>query len=193
MLNVMDSEAFINDNPFVFAERYDGAPDYFTPVDADDIVVTASFVENIGEAPLQPLPYRGEGNETLLWLMAGNSMLRLHVSEQPPESFKKAHRHSSDAFILLLAGEGFSVAWPEGAYHDRARVDWKPGTLFVPPTYWYHQHLNTGSTPARYLAINTPALVRNLGLKFGDQLEVDRTEVIDEWNDALERAAREQP
>jgi hypothetical protein len=45
--------------------------------------------------------------------------------------------------------------------------------------------LNTGSTPARYLAINSPALVRNIGLRFSDQLEVDVDEIRLEWEQAL--------
>jgi len=133
------------------------------------------------------LPVRGQGNKFIKWAMAGNSMISLHVSEMPPRMYKKAHRHSSDAFILLLSGQGYSLTWPEGNYHKRHRVDWQAGTLFVPPTYWYHQHLNSGSTPARYLAINVPDLVTNLGLRFSDQLEVDLEEIKDEWKEELDQ------
>jgi uncharacterized RmlC-like cupin family protein len=190
VLNVMADERFVADNPYVFDGRYDGAPDYFDSVKNDqDIIFAANYIEDIRMTGLQPYDYRGEGTTTTRWQMAGNSMLSLHVSEMPPRKYMKAHRHSSDAFILFLSGDGFSLTWPEGAYHKRQRIDWKNGTLFVPPTYWYHQHLNTGSAPARHLAINSPTLVRNLGLRFSDQLEVDVDEVRQEWKKEIERAA----
>jgi gentisate 1,2-dioxygenase len=192
VLNVMADENFVADNPYTFAERYDGAPDYFDAVENDhDIMFAANYIEDIRKSGLQPYDYRGEGNTTIHWLMAGNSMLSMHVSEMPPRKYMKAHRHSSDAFILFLSGEGFSLTWPEGAYHKRQRIDWKNGTLFVPPTYWYHQHLNTGETPARHLAINSPALVRNLGLRFSDQLEVDTNGIEEEWRRELAKRQSE--
>ncbi|RPI00071.1 MAG: cupin domain-containing protein [Lysobacterales bacterium] len=192
VLNVMADEHFVADNPYVFDERYDGAPDYFDAVENNhDIMFAANYIEDIRKSGLQPYEYRGEGNTTIRWFMAGNSMLSLHVSEMPPRNYMKAHRHSSDAFILFLSGDGFSLTWPEGAYHKRQRIDWKNGTLFVPPTYWYHQHLNTGETPARHLAINSPALVKNLGLRFSDQLDVDVDGFEEEWRRELAKQQRE--
>ena len=192
MLNVSGSEEFITRNPFVFTDRYDGSPDYFEPArNEDEIQVTTHFVDDIRSAKTQPFEYRGKGNKTFRLLMAGNSMLSVHVSEMPPRTYKKAHRQSGNAFVLLLSGEGFSLAWPERAYHNKRRVDWKAGTLFVPPDYWYHQNLNSGSTPARYLAINAPTLVRNIGLRFSDQLEVDLEEVKLEWENELKKTALE--
>lgn len=194
VLNVMNSESFITENPVAFTDRYDGAADYFERLDQlDELTASTNFVEDIRTTETRAWDYGLEGQTTMRWIMAGNSMLSLHISELPPEKYKKAHRHSSDAFILLLSGNGFSLTWPEGSFEDHVRVDWKAGTLFVPPTYWYHQHLNTGSTPARYLAINTPTFVRNIGLRFSDQLEVDIEEVRKEWNMAIEKTSRDKP
>lgn len=188
MLNLLDDEAFLTDSPYLFTGRWDGGPGYFDAVDnPDDLVFATQFVDDVPTTRTHPFDYRGRGNRSVRWEMAGNTALSMHVSEMPPRMYKKAHRHAGDAFILLLSGEGFSLAWPEGAYHQRVRVDWQRGTLFVPPTFWYHQHLNTGSEPARYLAINAPTAVRNIGLRFVDQLEVDIDEIREEWAKAVDR------
>jgi uncharacterized RmlC-like cupin family protein len=185
-LNAQASEPFVFDNEFNFTDRFDGSEEYFqSSSPAGDKRLAMNFVADIGAATLVEGADRGIGTRTFRWAMAGNSVIDMHVTEMPPRRHMKGHRHSSDAFILIVAGEGYSLTWPGERFQDRKRINWQKGTLFVPPTYWYHQHFNVGTEPSRHLAINAPTLVRNLGLRFIDQIEVESPEIRAEWEEAL--------
>lgn len=191
VLNSTNSEDFVFSNPFAFTDRYDAEEDYenYREHTEENLTVT-NVVPDVLEFELDDYDHRGKGTSNMHWSMSGNSMIDMHVSEMPAGLYKKAHRHSSDAFILVVDGEGYSLAWPEGRYDDRIRVDWHEGTIFVPPIYWYHQHLNPGSESARYMAINAPLLVTTLGLRFSDQLDPDLPAIREEF--ASEVAQRRQ-
>lgn len=194
IINSMNSEEFAFQNPFVFRDRYDGEEDFLLRSEhARDNLTITNMVKDALEFELDEYDHRGKGTTNTHWQMAGNTHIDLHVSEMPGGKYKKAHRHSSDAFILLLSGEGYSLTWPEGRYEDRIRVDWNEGTIFVPPIYWYHQHLNPGKESARYMAINAPILVRTLGLRFQDQLDPDLKQIQDEFEaEVAKRKARDE-
>ncbi len=182
IMNSTDSEKFVFENPFRFTDRYDAQEDYLKKNERLRTRETATnIVKDALDFKLEAWNERGQGSTNMGWDMAGNSQIDMHVSEMPSKLYKAAHRHSSDAFVLLLSGEGYSITWPEGQYDKRVRVNWQEGTLFVPPIYWYHQHLNPGDGAARYLAINAPPIVRNLGLRFQDQLEPDLPEIEAEF------------
>jgi len=177
IMNSTNSEKFMFDNDFAFDDRYNAEEDYLKKSDQyiPNRTVT-NFVTDALEYELDEYDRRGKGGTNMHWTMSGNTMIDMHVSEMTAAMYKRAHRHSSDAFILVLSGEGYSVTWPGGDnYEDRERVDWQEGTIFVPPIMWYHQHLNPHPTKsARYLAINAPRLVSNLGLRFDHQLDEDQ-------------------
>ena len=188
VINSTNNVDFVFNNPFEFRDRYDAEEDF---TKKNEHVYENQTITNVVpdalEFELDDYDHRGKGSTNMHWDMSGNTMIELHVSEIPPRTYKKAHRHSSDAFILLLSGEGYSLTWPEGRYEDRVGVNWHEGTIFVPPIYWYHQHLNPGEKSARYLAINAPNLVTNLGLRFEDQIESDKPQIKAEFDAAVEK------
>jgi hypothetical protein len=53
--------------------------------------------------------------------------------------------------VVVLGGKGFSLMWPGEA--DIQKFDWHERSVIVPPEMWFHQHFNSGATPARYLAL----------------------------------------
>ena len=163
---------FIFDNDFVFRDRYDNQPDYFT-VNQSKMRIAGSaatfgegekgavgvldtgLIPDLNSIQLFVAKARGLTNKSAEVILSDNSM-QTHVSQFETGTYKRAHRHGPGSHVLVLDGVGYSLMWTDMPQYSKApkqvRVDWKEGTLFVPPDRWFHQHFNGGATAAKYMA-----------------------------------------
>jgi oxalate decarboxylase/phosphoglucose isomerase-like protein (cupin superfamily) len=144
---------FVFDNPYVFTDRYSGEDDYFSREGRlyRGRTLETNFVPDVRRIKLHNWKERGGGGTNVMLELAQNSM-GAHISQFQPGTYKKAHRHGPGAHVIILDGLGFSLLWQQGE-DSWQKCDWQPGAVVVPPEDWFHEHFNTGSTPARYLAL----------------------------------------
>ncbi len=157
VMNVFHNEHFIFDTNAVFADRM-GKDEYYNG-EGDLVMVRpgnhmweTNFVPDLEQLELQSWEDRGGGSSNIMFVLADSSM-HAHISEMPPGTYKKAHRHGPGAHVMCVVGTGYSLLWFEGE-KDFLRLDWKHGVVFPPADRQLHQHFNTSSVPARYLATN---------------------------------------
>ncbi len=156
VLKLFHSWEFVFANPFVFRDRFSGEPDYFSGQGKlyrrrYNHALETNFVADVRKLQLHPYKERGGGGTNVHILLAHNST-GAHISQFQVGTYKKAHRHGPGAHVIILDGVGYTLLWREGD-KERVKCDWRPGAVVVPPENWFHQHFNTGPTPARYLAL----------------------------------------
>jgi mannose-6-phosphate isomerase-like protein (cupin superfamily) len=103
---------------------------------------------------LKPRAYRGAG--TNIGFKMPNTSIWAHAAEFPRGTYKKAHHRVGPASVYtILSGEGYSLMWHED-WDQMGKIDWSPGTIISYPHNALHQHFNTGTEPARYMAWHAP-------------------------------------
>ena len=92
--------------------------------------------------------------------------------EMPVGTYKKAHRHGAGAHVFAVNGSGpYTLMWNEGdSDFEKHVMNGATSWVFAPPEDMFHQHFNTGSSPARYLALSLgshryPVLARKVTRK----------------------------
>ena len=196
VMNLYDDTNFVFNTPYDFKGRFNGEPDYFTPkAEKKGFLLATNFVADAVNLPLISAKERGAGGGHIRFNMCGG--MPSHISQFPVGTYKKAHCHGPSAHVIILSGEGFSLMWHEG--HEPQRFDWQVGTLIVPPNRMFHQHFNTGASPARYLAFKheVASLRNSQGVPVawisqrigGDQIDYadEKPEIRSMFADALAR------
>lgn len=171
MLQTVGNTDFLSSAVFSFTDRYNAEENFASLKEfkgGRDYLV--NVIPDIRELELVKWELRGRNYASAGLDMVGNIMLSNFTSEYAPRSYPQAHRHRNEAIILQLSGEGYTLAWKEPGSPIK-RMDWQAGSIYSPELYWYHQHFNSGDTPAQYMGITNVILMRRLGVRDGDQLE----------------------
>jgi mannose-6-phosphate isomerase-like protein (cupin superfamily) len=164
-MNEFHSAEFIFTCTHVFRERFSGEEGFFTPALRNHRNATGAwetnFIPNALENDLDPNETKVSAGGSMAFRLCGNSMTG-HISQWPVGRYHKAHFHGAGAMLLGLRSRGYVLLWPaaagthpytDGHEDDVIEVPWGRGSVYSPPSEWYHQHFNTGPEPARHLAI----------------------------------------
>ena len=156
MMRLFRDTNFMFNNPTVFEGRYTGAGDYFSGAGTlhNRRVWATNFVPNAPDMALYGWKARGAGGINAM-LQMGKSNMKNHISEFPVGTYKKGHRHGPGAHLVMLSGDsGYSLIWTKPDRSDMVRCDWTAGSMIIVPSDGtYHQHFNSGTERARYLAM----------------------------------------
>jgi quercetin dioxygenase-like cupin family protein len=165
-------EDFIYDTPHAFRTRFNGQEGFFHQdvrheYQGDSLFGAASqrlwetnFVHDV-KGVMEASEAQASGLRFIKFEPADNTLIA-HLSKYPPTRYMQGHYHAGGAVLLIIRSHGYSLMWPntlgehpfESGFGDQVvRFDWKVGSVFSPPTGWFHQHFNLGSEPALQLAV----------------------------------------
>lgn len=174
------NEQFVFGSDFSFNDRYDGEAGYFEPRNERYLATNnrqwiweTNFIPDARRAQLDAQEQKGAGVNITQFEISNNILIG-HLAEWPVGRYHKAHYHGGGAVLVILRSQGYSLLWPnhlgtrpyENGFADQVvRVDWVPGSVFSPPTNWFHQHFNTGAEPALQLALRCGSQKFPLGIR----------------------------
>lgn len=165
MIDLLHDIPFVFGCDYAFDRRFDGRPDYFAPTSkrveqGGFFNWESNFIADARGALVDPSEAKGYGVRITSFDMGGSTLVG-HIAEWPVGRYHKAHFHQGGAILLILRSEGYTLMWPQEAgirpYQSNrgdqvVKVNWREGSVFSPPTGWFHQHFNTGKEKARQLA-----------------------------------------
>lgn len=101
------------------------------------------------DCPLMEVARHGAGG--YLRSRVGTRTLAVSIAQLAPATYGKAQVYGSGIYTVVLAGEGYSLIWPEGG--RRMRRDLRRGALIAVQALWWRQHFNPSRAPLRLVTI----------------------------------------
>ncbi|MEE8518145.1 MAG: cupin domain-containing protein [Dehalococcoidia bacterium] len=169
IMNSLHDSSFVLNCDYQFLDEYAGDEDHFsraksyTAGRAQSMIWETNFIADAYSFSLAKDAQKASGGEAIRFRM-GQHWPNGHISQWPVGGYHKGHRHGPGAVIVGLTGKGYVLAWPleltsrpyeNGFGESVAKIDWGPRSVYTPPDNWYHQHFNTGTEPARHIAVHS--------------------------------------
>jgi quercetin dioxygenase-like cupin family protein len=165
MIDLLHNMPFVMGSDYKFTDRFDGEHNYFVPSNVRKEVGgfvkwETNFIADARGALVDPSEAKGFGVKITSFDMGGSTLVG-HIAEWPVGRYHKAHFHQGGAILLILRSQGYTLMWPPeagmrpyaaGNGDQVVKIDWREGSVFSPPSGWFHQHFNTGREKARQLA-----------------------------------------
>ncbi|MFC2073040.1 cupin domain-containing protein [Chloroflexota bacterium] len=160
VMNTFRNTEFVFNCDYNFTDRFTGQADYFVagkkPTEGERGGWETNFVPDVRTV------LSGKGGGTVGFNMA--SWNGSHVSAWPAGNYtRQAHYHRPGATIVGVKGEGYGLLWHrkygihpfQDGYGDKVvKAPWKPGTIYIPLSEWFHQHFYTqGPEPGIQLKV----------------------------------------
>ncbi|HLY67239.1 MAG TPA: ethanolamine ammonia lyase-activating protein, partial [Chloroflexota bacterium] len=182
VIDLYHSPEFVFGCDYQFSDRFDGRADYFSVKERVEAMTNfgqiclwdTNFIPDVRHVELAPLEQVGAGSASVSYEMSDNVLVG-HMAEFPVGRYKKGHYHGGGAILLTISSQGYTLMWPKdvgsrpyesGHGEQVQQIPWQEGSVLSPPTGWFHQHFNTGSQPARQLALRYGS--QKYGLQFHD-------------------------
>ena len=99
-------------------------------------------------------------------------IVSFELAELAPGSAGTMHRQLHESTMLVLSGEGYTMA-------NGVRYSWTEGDALQVPLFMWHEHVNTGQQQARYARFGTTPLFQHLGIYKAETLQPPENAVHD--------------
>jgi len=118
------------------------------------------YVADLRKAEVKPWKRLGPGvNGAYIDLVGGEGVNVGYLCELAPGAKTQPQRYLFEEVLYVLNGEGESLIWNPGS-KTKQSVRWRAGSVLAPPLNVWRQHINRGSTPARFLVMtNAPVVI----------------------------------
>jgi quercetin dioxygenase-like cupin family protein len=120
------------------------------------VVLPEKLVHPQVEGDGQRDAYSKERKHPVFFVDLPSRCISMTIGWLEPGQSSNRHRHTYETVIYILEGEGYSDI------HGQ-RIPWKQGDALYVPVWSWHNHVNTGTGRARYLACENAPILQNLG------------------------------